>query len=179
MAQFYFETYLLLAIFIIITTITSSTVIKVHDVHGLQFALKKVVAGDTIELADGEYHGFFKNVPGVSGNSEQPISLLGSKKAVLSSWSYGIHLENTSHWILKGFTIKNSKKGVMMDNCSHFILEDLEIHDIEDEGVHFRHGSSDNTLINSFIHNTGIKQPGFGEAVYVGSVVSKFKIWGP
>lgn len=149
--------------------LVSSEVIKVHDVHSLQNALKHVQPGDTIQLEDGEYHGVFK--ASITGTADKPIVMSGSKKATISSTSYGLHLTGCSYWTLRGFTIHNSKKGLVLDESNHNLIENLEIHHIDEEGVHLRSASSDNTLQKSFIHHTGLKRPGFGEGVYIGSAV--------
>src|SRR5699024_1648178 len=99
--------------------------ITVHNSAELTNALSHVKPGDTIQLADGEYHGVFK--AHVSGSSDHPIRLSGTKKAQLSSSSYGLHLERVSYWTLKGFTIHNSKKGLVLDHSSHNNIDDLEV----------------------------------------------------
>lgn len=160
----------------LVATLALSVSASTHQVHTaaqLATALSQVKAGDTIQLADGEYHGSFKAHS--SGTAKKPILLTGSRKAMLSSTSYGLHLEGCSHWELKGFTIHNSKKGLVLDKSSHNTIDSIEVHNINEEGVHFRKDSSDNVLRNSDIHNTGLKAPGFGEGVYIGSAVSHWE----
>lgn len=152
---------------------TFAATISVKNAQEFQNALSQVKPGDTIHLTDGEYHGIFE--AHVSGSSGQPIVLTGSRKALISSTNYGLHLDGVQYWTLKGFTIQNSKKGLVLDNSSHNTIDDVEVHHIEDEGIHFRKGSSDNVLQNSYVHNTGLKQPGFGEGVYIGSAVSNWE----
>lgn len=142
-------------------SLTLAATIQVHNAHDLTNALSHVKPGDTIHLADGEYHGSFK--AHVAATAEKPILMTGTRKATLSSTSYGFHLEGVSHWTLKGFTIHNSKKGLVLDGSSHNTLDGLEVAHISEEGVHFRKGSSDNLLTNSHIHHTGLKSPGFGK----------------
>ncbi|CAG2180373.1 unnamed protein product, partial [Oppiella nova] len=79
------------------------------------------------------------------------------------------------YWVLQGFTVANSKKGIVLDGASNNILEDLEVHDIQQEGIHFRKNSADNILRKSYIHTTGLGDPGFGEGVYIGSAVSNWE----
>jgi len=62
-------------------------------------------------------------------------------------------------------------KGIMIDRSSNIILENLDIHHIGHEAVHFRYNSSDNIIRNSVISNTGRINPGIGEGVYIGSAV--------
>lgn len=145
----------------------SANTVQVHSASELVNALKHVKSGDTIHLADGEYHGKF-----VASHISGPVTLEGSRKATISSTSYGLHLEGCSQWTLKGFTIHSSKKGLVLDGSNHNTIDGIEVHHIEDEGIHLRKGSSDNVLQNSHVHHTGLKQPSFGEGVYVGSAVS-------
>ena len=150
----------------------SGDVIHVQTAHDLNNALGHVKPGDTIQLADGEFHGVF--IVNVSASAQHPIVLIGTRKSLISSTSYGLHLNSVSYWTLKGFTIHNSKKGLILDHSHHNTIDDIEVHHIDEEGIHIRNASSDNILQHSYIHNTGLKEPGFGEGVYLGSAVCIF-----
>lgn len=64
--------------------------------------------------------------------------------------------EKSAIWLL------NSKSmGIVLDN--------IAIHNIRDEGLHFRKSSSKNILRNCHVYKTGQLKPGFAEAVYVGT----------
>lgn len=143
--------------------------IEVSSASELQSALHSVNAGDTIHLHDGNYHGTFEATK--SGTDDDPITLTGSKKAVLSGSNYGFWLKG-SHWVLKGFSVSNAKKGIVLEGASHFILDNLDVGNIKQEGIHFRKSSALNILRNSHVHNTGTETPGFGEGVYIGQAVS-------
>jgi hypothetical protein len=54
------------------------------------------------------------------------------------------------------------------------VLDGVEVHDIGDEGIHFRWCSSDGVLRNSYVHETGVRSPNYGEGVYVGSANSNW-----
>ena len=136
--------------------------------------LKSAKAGDTIELGNQNYKGHF--VATQSGTSDKPITLTGSKGSVLSGGSnYGLHLDGANYWILKGFTVTKSSKGVMLDNSNHNVIDGVTVRDINAEGIHLRKHSSDNTVKNCNIHDTGKSTPGFGEGLYIGSSVNN---WG-
>ena len=64
----------------------------------------------------------------------------------------------------------------MLDSSSNNLIEYVSVSNIGQEGVHFRCGSSDNTLKSSSISYTGRdkKDVGFGEAVYIGTAVSNW-----
>lgn len=57
----------------------------------------------------------------------------------------------------------------MLDGAFSNILDSLEVNDIGHEAVHFRTASSDNTIQNSRIWNTGRTDAGLGEGVYIGT----------
>jgi parallel beta-helix repeat protein len=150
--------------------------IDVASAADLAAALAAARPGDVIRLADGIYRGNFGAT--ASGAEGEPVTIRGSRAAVLEGESiesgYGFHLM-ADHWILEGFSLRNSRKGIMTDGASHNRLRGLEVYRIGDEGVHFRSGSSDNVVERSWIHDTGLDTPFYGEAVYVGSAASN---WG-
>jgi len=151
----------------------ATRVVKVSTASQLSQALERAAAGDRIELADGTYSGQFTAT--ASGTASHPIALCGAGASVLSggniSSGYGFSLKG-SHWVLSGFKVTKSGKGIVLDAANHNVMDNLEVYDIGEEGIHFRTFSSDNILRNSHIHDTGRDQPGYGEGVYIGSAYS-------
>ena len=153
---------------------SSAAVHKPKSESELISILKSVKPGDTIQLADRNYKGSFVSTQ--SGTKENPITLTGSKDSVLGGGSsYGLHLTQVNYWVLKGFTVANSNKGIILDTCNHNVIDGVTVRDIGDEGIHLRTHSSDNIVKNCNIHDTGKSQPGFGEGLYIGSSVNN---WG-
>ncbi len=158
------------------------------DPGSLRAALATARPGQTITLADGFYsgrppRGGDSSEPGryviaVSGTATAPITLRGSRAAVLDGdgpgGGYVLHLVGASHWVLRGFTASSGAKGVVLDRSSHDVLDDLHVTDIGAEGVHLRNGSSDDVVSASEIDHTGTRQEGFGEGVYLGSASSSW-----
>ncbi|AXK36459.1 sheath polysaccharide-degrading enzyme [Streptomyces armeniacus] len=143
-------------------------VIEVSDAAGLKDALGSAQAGDTIQLADGTYEGNFETT--ASGSGSAPITLTGSADAVLTAGGgYGLHLDGASHWKLEGFTVTGGQKGIMMDAANGVHIDSVTVHGLDMEGVHFRESSSDGSITNSTIYDTGNDGRGMGEGVYVGS----------
>ena len=105
-------------------------------------------AGDVIDVADGQYTFKPRLEATASGTAAQPITLRGSRKAVLSSKSasgdYGLHVTG-DHWVITGLTIAHASKGIVLDGSVGTVIDDVEVYDIGDEGVHFRTCSSDGT----------------------------------
>ncbi|WP_158881757.1 right-handed parallel beta-helix repeat-containing protein [Amycolatopsis anabasis] len=147
----------------------------VRTADELTAALREATPGSVLELADGVYTGQF--AISAAGTADQPITLRGSRNAVIDGGGIrkGRTIELTgSHWRLQGFTIRNGQKGLMALGVTGVEVSGLEIHDIGDEAVHFQHGSSDNVVRDSVIHDTGKRRPGFGEGIYFGSAKSNW-----
>lgn len=159
----------------------SQKTILVSNAADLQTQLANAKAGTVVQLKDGLYQGNFSVPKGVNGTIDKPIVLKGGPKAILDGGGtdkgYVFHLES-DHWLLKGFTIINGLKGIVLDNASNNTLESLDIHDIGEEGVHFRKSSCKNLLTNCTVKTTGLKNPQYGEAVYIGSAINHWKEYG-
>ncbi|ATB42714.1 sheath polysaccharide-degrading enzyme [Cystobacter fuscus] len=168
---------------------TSSCANALDSTARIQAALKTAAPGSVLLLAPGTYTGDRKNsgdpggqglfYSGQSGTSAQPIVLRScdpSQPATLqgtavNDGSYGLHLTG-DYWQIRDLRVTTAQKGIIIDNGNRNLLHGLEVHTIGDEGVHFRDGSSYNTLESSRIHDTGKYQPGYGEGAYVGSDAS-------
>nr|WP_240529352.1 right-handed parallel beta-helix repeat-containing protein [Streptomyces antioxidans] len=171
--------------------------IPVSTAAELTSALAAAKPGETIQLADGSYTGKF--VAATPGTSAQPITLTGSAKAVLHSSEYtgpdgsrhpaagtapaacpsggvgyGLWLNEAPYWRLTGFTVDTASKGIVMDASPHVTIDKVEVRNTGDEGVHFRKGSAEGVIQNSYVHDTGQNQPGYGEGVYIGSAKSNW-----
>jgi hypothetical protein len=156
----------------------SSATIEVSNAAGLSKAIAEALPGDKITLSAGVYAGSF--VIDKSGSENQPITLTGTSDAVLQNTAstgkrYGLYLNGANYWIINGISINNSQKGIVTDLSNFNIFQNLTIYDVEDEAVHFRKNSSDNAIKNSIIYNTGLKQPQYGEGIYIGSSSSNWQ----
>jgi parallel beta helix pectate lyase-like protein len=149
----------------------------------IQDAMRNAAPGAVLLIAPGTYTGSTSTsgdsgrfYSGRSGTAAQPIVLQScdpTHPAVLSGGSvsdgsYCIHLTG-DYWEIRDLVVTQAEKGIVIDNGNHNLLSGLEVVRIGDEGVHFRDGSSYNTLEHSKIHDTGRYQAGFGEGAYVGS----------
>lgn len=142
----------------------------------LQSALSSAKPGQVIQLGDGRYTGKFK--ASASGTATAPITLIGSRAAVLSTGStssgYALHLTG-SHWRVSGISVTTAQKGIMLDNSDQTVISGVDVGNIGHEGIHVRKGSSRVLIQNSSIHDVGKTSPGYGEGIYVGSAKSN---WG-
>ncbi|MFD7201727.1 right-handed parallel beta-helix repeat-containing protein [Streptomyces sp. NPDC059893] len=146
----------------------SAQVIEVSTAAQLKSALTAAAPGDTIHLADGTYTGNFKT--SIAASSGSRITLTGSAKAVLTAGGgYGLHLNGASYWTVQGITVTGGQKGVMIDSAKGVVVDTVTVHGLDMEGVHFRNSSTDGTIKNSRIYDTGNDGRGMGEGVYVGT----------
>ncbi|WP_331752707.1 discoidin domain-containing protein [Streptomyces anthocyanicus] len=147
--------------------------VEVDTAEELADALAAAAPGDTIELEPGDYAGTF------AATAEHPIALTGPRDAILSNDDgYGLHLDGADHWNLTGFSVAGSAKGIVLDESDHVTIEGMEVYDTGAEAVHSRAASSDKVIKNSVIHHTGLEQPQYGEAIYVGSAVNHWDDFG-
>ena len=155
----------------------ASAPIAVDTVDEIRAALGAARPGDIIDVADGEYQFRPRLVASASGTPTAPITLRGSRAAVLrtknASGDYGLHVTG-DHWRIEGVTVAHGSKGIVLDGSVGTVIDGVEVHDIGAEAVHFRMCSSDGVLRNSYIHDTGRTHPQYGEGVYVGSANSNW-----
>ncbi len=151
--------------------------IEVFTSAGLQQALTNAKAGDEIVIKDGVYKGNFVIPSSANGTVKQPIILRGSSKVILdgntTNTGYVLHLL-ANYWKLKGFTITNGLKALMCDGASNNLIDGLTINTIGEEAIHCRKFSCHNTIQNCSITNTGLKNPDYGEGIYLGTAVSNW-----
>ena len=169
-------------------------IVDVATADQLSTALTTARPGQTIRLAAGNYHGAFLGT--AVGTAAAPITLTGPATAVLTNPEssgtaptcstpasgfdpgYGLWLYGAAYWRLTGFTVANAKKGIMIDASPHVTVDSVYVHDIGDEGVHFRRSSADGIIQNSRVENTGQTQPEYGEGIYLGSANSNWTCYG-
>ncbi|WP_146067477.1 nitrous oxide reductase family maturation protein NosD [Arthrobacter sp. SX1312] len=150
--------------------------VPVANATDLENALDAAEPGDVIALAPGVYRGNF--TASATGTAEQPIMLCGSTESILDGGTtedgYILHLEDSAHWVLQGFTVRNGQKGVMVDQSTDTLITGLTVTTIGDEAIHLRKFSTDNRVIGNTISDTGLRKPKFGEGVYIGTAESNW-----
>jgi hypothetical protein len=153
----------------------AARVVAVRNSTELAAALANAQPGDEIRMANGTYAGKF--VITRSGTAAQPITLTGSRSAVINGQgtSNGRTVQlQANNWRLTGFTITNGQKGIMALGAHNTVIDGVRVHRIGDEAIHFRDNSTDNTVQNSEISDTGLREPGFGEGLYFGQARSNW-----
>lgn len=157
-------------------TCPSQPTVQVKTAGQLVDALDAAAPGEVIQVADGEYDGNF--VASAEADPEHPIYLCGGPDAVLKGdgpkGGYVLHLDGATGWRVLGLTISDGQKGVMVDGGQNNVLQNLVVEHIGDEGIHLRTHSSDNLVLDNQVHDTGLRNPKFGEGIYVGSAESNW-----
>lgn len=147
-------------------------IVNVSTAAELKTALLYAKPNDEIVMADGVYNGKFVIEAAAAGTLTKPIILRGSSNAILDAGSintgYVLHLQ-ADYWIIKGFSITNGLKGIMADGINYTVIDGVKVYNIGEEGIHLRKFSSNNTIQNTDISNTGLKTPDYGEGIYIGS----------
>ena len=103
--------------------------------------------------------------------------MCGPRAAVIDSGGpkNGYALQITGSYVgVWGITISNAQKGVIVDGGDFVQIDNVEVHTIGDEAVHFRGTATDGVVQDSLIHHTGLRRDKFGEGIYVGSAVSNW-----
>ena len=157
-------------------TLTLRTV-NVSTATALKAALLDARPGDDIVLADGTYSGKFVVGTNVNGTAANPITVRGSRNAVLNAGSlttgYALYLQS-SYWVVRGITITNGLKGIMADGIHHCLIDSVRVYNIGEEAIHLRTFSTQNEVRAVTITNTGLNTPDYGEGVYIGSAKSNW-----
>ena len=167
------------------TTTTGPTTSECNTIDCIRNAMETAQAGDEIIIASGTYNfedkidgAFNRNVylyGSANGNSANPIVLRGASATnppvftgIDYTDGYLLSIEG-DYWNIKDIEFKTGSKGIVLDNSNHSTLQNLIVHDIGEEAIHLRDGSSNNVVDGCNIYSTGRTQPGFGEGLYVGS----------
>ena len=150
--------------------------VNVSTASDLTDALAEAGPGTVIQLAETVFEGEFTATG--DGTADEPITVCGTRDSVLDGGAlddgYVLHLEDASHWIIQGFTVRNGQKGVMADGTTNSVIADLNVQQIGDEAIHLRAFSTDNQVTGNEISDTGLRKPKFGEGIYVGTAESNW-----
>ncbi len=110
-------------------SLNNCAILSVSNPKTLTNALNKALAGDTIQLADGIYSSSVSFKPKNNGTSTKRITLKGSKKAILTAQNLtdALYLNNVNYWVIDGFTVQFSQRGILLDYSTNHILQNLNI----------------------------------------------------
>ena len=124
--------------------------------------------GDQIDIRGCDWAAYtFKHTKG--GTPDHPVVVLGDAGTVLSrvdGKGSTLNIE-ASHVIYDGVSVRGGTKNVWVRAASVRLWR-CDIGYSGDEGVHIENRASGTDLFDCEIHHTGLKQPQYGEGVYVG-----------
>lgn len=145
--------------------------VNVATAEALAAALATAQPGDMIVLADGVYRRYAFDIT-LSGSPTSPITLCGSRNAVLRSTSLGaggmIRLK-ASHWRLAGFSVDSAMIGIHVTGGNHNVLDQLSVRYTGYAGIKIHEFSRNNVVQRSEIDETGLSEAEWGEGIYLGT----------
>ena len=162
---------------------SSANCIDVSTTEELLIAMRNAKPGDIIRAAGGiydytTYQGAQKFDTSAEGTKDAPITLTAAdpdNPPVITGTNtgngYGLHITG-DYWIVENLKITTSQKGIVLDNSNHSIIRNCEVYNTGAEAIAIRDGSSDCIIKDTYIHDTGLVTPGYGEGVYIGSAKS-------
>jgi len=162
----------------------SWNVVNVSSASELKSALSNAEAGDKIVIASGTYSGNFKLEEG--GKADSPIWIVGEDsssrptlKGSSTSSSTGLAIDGDdndgiSYIYIQDIKVTKSKTGISLDQVDYSTLDNVEVYDVGQAGIHLRDGSSHNIVKDSKVHDTGLYDVRYGEAIYIGSDYTKW-----
>jgi hypothetical protein len=156
--------------------------VQVYTAADLTAALANALPGDLIWMNDGLYTDVKLNLTDKVGTAAKPIVIwgkravdirLGTSETDFGSGYVGWLMRCKYIWI-GGITMRNGPKGLVLDESNFCWVKGIHLWNVEQEALHFRNFSSDNVAEDNTIHKTGLKSPGFGEAMYNGTANSNW-----
>ncbi|MBQ2264099.1 MAG: right-handed parallel beta-helix repeat-containing protein [Oscillospiraceae bacterium] len=157
--------------------------VDVSTAQELLDAMRNAQPGDVIRAASGTYdctacQGSQKFDSSAEGTTEAPITLTAAdpeNPPVLTGngteHGYVLHITG-DHWILDNLKVTTAQKGIVLDNSNHSVIRSCEVSETGAEAIAIRDGSSYCLVQDSYIHDTGLVTPGYGEGIYIGSAKS-------
>ena len=172
---------LALALSLISTAVTATaanaaTTVTVSNAAQLTAAMAAAQAGQTIRLNDGVYTGNF--VATAQGSSTAPITLIGSRVAILSTGSTNSGNALTlkgDFWRLTGFGVSTSQRGIILLDSDSTKIDGVEVANVGKDGIAVTGGSRDVTIQHSLVRNTGLVDAALGDGIVVGSAYAQWK----
>lgn len=156
--------------------------LRCTNTTSLHAALLSVTPGDEIVLAPGTYYdedgvaGTASHFPAtIDGTSDARITLRGEdpdNPPLLSGSDAGsrtVLRVFADYWTVRDIAVTNGQKGIIFDNANYGRIINCHVYGIGYEAIHIRDGSDHCLVEGCNVHDTGIRNKGFGEAIYVGT----------
>lgn len=167
----------------------SWNVINVESASELEDALEDASPGDKIIIAAGTYIGNFElNVGGtqnnpiwIKGKTQDDMPVLdgddynnGTVLAIDGADDDDSNSQGISYVYIEKIEVTNARTGISLDQADYVTINKVEVYDVGQSGIHLRDGSSYNIVQDSYVHDTGLYNVKYGEAIYIGSDYTKW-----
>jgi len=159
------------------TTVSTST--------ELEDALENAEPGDKIVIASGTYTGNFELT--TSGTQSLPIWVVAEDSTDMpildgddSDNNTVLSIDGTdqddgiSYIYIEDILVTGGRTGISFDMVNYSTVDNVEVYGVGQAGIHLRDGSSYNIVKNSNVHDTGLYNVKYGEAIYIGSDYTKW-----
>ena len=163
--------------------VADGAVLYCNTVEEIYTAMTSVEAGDSIVIAPGTYEADGLAISGTgahfasyadgtadapivmrSQDPENPATLVGENVGSLTCVRiFG------AYWTVQDLHVRNAQKGIVFDNAPHGNVINCTVHDVGYEAIHWRDGSDFGLIDGCHVYNTGLRDAGFGEAIYIGT----------
>ena len=145
--------------------------VNVNTLSAFSSALAGALPGDCILLAPGTYSATTSLRITKSGTASAPITIQGggSSNTVIDLRQQEMTFEKASYVKLRKMRITGfPQRGLWLRDSHYNTLDSLEVDNTRNEAIAIKNLSKFNVIKNSWIHNTGVVNPQWGEGVYVG-----------
>ena len=167
----------LLNIYVLIFSFISILTIDVSTVEELAKALGRAKAGQTISIAPGVYdystYGrMIRYELYADGTKTSPITITAQdpdNPPLLKGPDNTVLHVTGNYWVIDNIRLSSAMKAIDINNANYNIIRNVEIFNTGASGVLIRGSSSHNLFQNCFIHNTGTKNPIFGDGLVIGT----------
>ncbi|WP_281886294.1 cellulose binding domain-containing protein [Paenibacillus sp. YYML68] len=177
----------------------AATNVYVDTTAKLQAALLNAQPGHTILVAPGTYEltttttvgtkeaYYYGTANGTSTNpitikSQDPANPATLKGGNVASVGYTLYITG-DYWVIQDLNVTHGQKGIILDNSNYTRINGVTVSNVGQEGIHVRDGSSNVTIENSTIKDTGVTgtayDKGFAEGIYIGSDRSVWDVNSP
>ena len=139
----------------------------------INYAIGRIKSGDMLYVKAGTYtEQVYINRPAGTASKHTTIQAYPGHKVVIRSTGFSgsgrVKIENTSYITFNGFEITNFNQGLFVENSHDILVQNCYVHDVGQEAIHVKRGSSNVTIQNCIIHDTR-RYKFNGEGIYIGT----------
>ena len=139
----------------------------------INYAIGRIKSSNTLYVKAGTYtERVYINRPAGTASKHTTIQAYPGHKVVIRSTGFSgsgrVKIEDTSYITFNGFEITNFNQGLFVENSRDILVQNCYVHDVGQEAIHVKRGSSNVTIQNCIIHDTR-RYKFNGEGIYIGT----------